>query len=908
MRLLWRRSLLSIVLMLCVCTSLCSAATAPDAKPDKKIILSTYTLWRTRLVFEPEEVLLQSGKIDHVRLKLKENWRKVTRVTKFEAVKVPFFRLPPKTSPDWMKPDHDDGDWARARGPMLLDDERRTEWKLLLLRGAFEVTDPAKAAGLKLSINYKGGIVVYVNGQELTRQHMPKGEINMYTPAEPDPEATFMFPSGYLGHKPGWKRPFPEWTAMMKARIRKLVELEIPPARLRKGRNVIAIAIHRSPARWQFYTTRIKPSPYGAYDDRSRTRYSRVSFHGLRLTALPDSTVTPNLGRHKTEGLAVWNQSVARKVYTSDYGDPFTPLRPVKIPAMRNGAFSGQVVVGSDAPIKGLKVETTDLAGPGTIPASAVQFLYGLPDGHMLRARKPWFDTLDDVPPAEVALLKGVDRAVQPVWIKVSVPRDAKPGTYKGTVTIRAADVKARRVPVEMQVFDWTLPEPHEYVVDMDYFQSPESVAMWYKVPMWSDKHWKLMDRSFALMKPLVARTLYITCVRRTQLGNEHAMVRWKKDAKGNLTPDTSLAEKYLDLAIKHLGKIPAVILYVWEPQKSPGEYGWRPGRTHDRDILITVVGKDGALEKAKGPAWGTPECRAFWKKFSTAMIAVLKKRGLEKSMIFGLLGDYRATKKAMDDIMQSAPKATWGVHSHDYCSVWQGYKVGFCAAFWGVCATPKDPAVARAYGWQNKFWLMYNPRDSMTTETELARYRTVTEQWLGASQHYSEFTHRFTKERIKRERTGVRGIGRQGIDFWKVLGRRSRRAKWSTTLAGRYPESEWGHLNFARGVPWLTGPGTNGSVPTPRYEGLRESLQESEARIFIEKALLDKNLKAKLGDDLASRARDLLDERTRNGLYLQYTCHNYKVRGWPFYVTGWRARTEQLFALVTEVAKALGQ
>jgi len=348
--------------------------------------------------------------------------------------------------------------------------------------------------------------------------------------------------------------------------------------------------------------------------------------------------------------------------------------------------------------------------------------------------------------------------------------------------------------------------------------------------------------------------------------------------------------------------------LYVWEPRSSPGEYGWRPGRTHDRDILITVLGKDGTLEKAKGPAWGTPECRAFWKTLSTAMKVSLKKRGLDKSMMFGLLGDYRATKQAMDDITKSSPGTTWGVHSHDYCSKWQGYDVGFCAAFWGVCAAPRDPAVQRGYGWQNKFWLMYNPRDSMTAETQLARYRTVTEQWLGASQHYARFTHRHTKEVVLRARTGVRGIGRQGIDFWKVLGRRRRgRSKWSRTLAGRYPESEWGHLNFARGVPYLTGPGTHGAAPTVRYEGLRENLQECEARIFIEKALLDPDRKAKLGEDLARRARELLDQRTRNGLYLQYTCFNYKVRAWPFFVTDWRERTEQLFAMVTEVAKALG-
>ena len=148
----------------------------------------------------------------------------------------------------------------------------------------------------------------------------------------------------------------------------------------------------------------------------------------------------------------------------------------------------------------------------------------------------------------------------------------------------------------------------------------------------------------------------------------------------------------------------------------------------------------------------------------------------------------------------------------------------------------PVDPSRQRAYGWQNEFWLIYNPRDSMTAETQLARYRTVTEQWLGACQHYAEFTHAFTREKVTQRRTGVRGVGRQGIDFWEVLDRKSQRSKWSLTLAGRYQESEWGHLNFARGVPALTGAGKNGAVPTVRYEAMRESLQDCEVRIFIEK------------------------------------------------------------------------
>jgi Domain of unknown function (DUF4091) len=46
----------------------------------------------------------------------------------------------------------------------------------------------------------------------------------------------------------------------------------------------------------------------------------------------------------------------------------------------------------------------------------------------------------------------------QSVWIEVYTPRDLAAGLYDGTITLRA-DGQARRLPVELQVFDFTLPD-----------------------------------------------------------------------------------------------------------------------------------------------------------------------------------------------------------------------------------------------------------------------------------------------------------------------------------------------------------------------------------------------------------------------------------------------------------------
>ena len=92
--------------------------------------------------------------------------------------------------------------------------------------------------------------------------------------------------------------------------------------------------------------------------------------------------------------------------------------------------------------------------------------------------------------------------------------------------------------------------------------------------------------------------------------------------------------------------------------------------------------------------------------------------------------------------------------------------------------------------------------------------------------------------------------------------------------------------------------------MPTVRSESFRENLQEVEARVFIEKALLGKVKRAKIGDDddLAGRCRRAIDERIR-------MCLHSGGEGLPWFVSsGWNERTEELFRLAAEVARRLAE
>jgi hypothetical protein len=615
--------------------------------------------------------------------------------------------------------------------------------------------------------------------------------------------------------------------------------------------------------------------------------WNRATLESLSLSSAGSGSSS---AAARPSGFRIWNQGVGRRSRAGDRGGPFAELRPVRIVGVRGGTFAGQLVAGSEEPIAGLKASVSDLRGPGTIPASAVKLSYALPDGIAARARQAkvaWFDSLVETPPATVPVANGA--AVQPIWISVAVPADARPGLYEGEVSVSARGAAAVRTGLELRVIDWTLPEPRDFRAHLDVAQSPTSLALAYKVPMWSEEHWRLVERSFELLGRMAVKTIYLHAVRETHFGNEHAMVRWKKGAGGKLEPDLSIVERYLDTAVRHLGRAPGVILYLWEPPDSMGHAGSGPKGGHDREILVSVGG-GASPEKATGPKPGTPACRAFWKRLCDAVTAALAERGMERSLMFGLIGDHRPTKTFMDDLAAAAPDVKWAVHSHMYCDRWMDHEVGYCSALWGIKHVIKDPDEDRTLGWNGTFWLNLYPRNIMGMQSPLPKYRTIVEGWLGASPASREHWLKNKKS------PGVKGVGRWGAEFWPVLEGASGR---SSTIAGRYPATYWGQLNLNYCIPAILGRGPRGAVPTLRSESVRENLQEIEAWAFVEETLAAK----KVNGDLAARCRRVLDERIRASLLTTQPFGDEWYWG-----SGWQERNARLYSLAAEVAGKLGK
>ncbi len=85
----------------------------------------------------------------------------------------------------------------------------------------------------------------------------------------------------------------------------------------------------------------------------------------------------------------------------------------------------------------------------------------------------------------------------QPLWVDVQVPKDAAPGVYEGTFSVRAQNAQRATIPVRLTVWDFVLPDgpTHE-----NHFGNFSYMARYYKLDENSEKYRVLEDRYIAMM------------------------------------------------------------------------------------------------------------------------------------------------------------------------------------------------------------------------------------------------------------------------------------------------------------------------------------------------------------------------------------------------------------------------
>jgi hypothetical protein len=875
-------------------------ATSPAPAPSGTAVINNDSYVRAFLAFRTPMIITKDGGLK-VALDPGTMWGPPKTPTPLPDFQSP---LPPD---DWNKPDYDDTAWDRQRSPV----EMAPEWwggeaalhtatvnSVIFMRWKFAVEDPAAARDLKLSLEYVGGAVAYVNGKELTRVHLPSGELKPDTLAEKYPDDLYVLEGNkMLGQTWPGESIKKENVAAFERRYRRLDGFAVPPEMLRKGSNVLAVRIHRSP---------VNEAVIGAErfkEGGMSTRQGVWAYAGLktvRLASASGAGVTPNTARPK--GVQVWNVAAFHTISAFDYGDAGDTVKPVTVAAVRNSVFSGRLAVSSDAPIRGLKVtvgELKDAKGGGTLPASAVKVRYAEP----AVAAKCWnqpqrFDGLLEAIPAEIPVVKVspgretylnqpvvraglASGAVASLWLTARVPKDAKGGRYEGTVTVEAEGLKSTAVPLVLTVNDWAMPDPKDFRQHHLIYMSTDSVAKHYKVPLWSDKHFDLMEKTLALMTEINAREVPATLAinfhsdNKGDISNEESLVRWIKDGDG-YKYDFTVFDKYMDRVAKVMGKPLPLRVACWgEPKKEQGQMKM-PGWPTHVSLLDPATGK---LDKLAMPAPGTEESVAFWKP---VLDEVRKKSEARGWWDVTALGHNSYCYSPLPETVSMAkkiwPDGVWSYIAHNGT-----LGAAFPAAEKGVSMPIKFSVCVWTEGGLSPRGCkaLLKPRPSVWSDTARNRHWDWSPLIL---------LRNLPEEVINR---GMDGVGDFGADLFPVAKDGGRGFYMLGNGRGTGGPGAATHS--------LLAPGPDGAVATERYECFREGTEFSEAILYLEQALLDK----KISGDLAAKVDRYLDARGEAFIKFWYSRGGGFISRWT--PAGMADRDAELLALCGEVAKAVG-
>lgn len=213
--------------------------------------------------------------------------------------------------------------------------------------------------------------------------------------------------------------------------------------------------------------------------------------------------------------------------------------------AWRGERVHGQFVTWTLPARTGLRAEVSPLRAPSgaTLHATTRFVRQVLADG------VPAGDVLDPAP--RVDMLPGSFRAV---WLTVETPRDAAPGLYTGTLTLRADGTEPKIFPLTLEVLPATLPAPADWKFHLDVWQHPWSIARMHGVEPWSEAHFQIMRPYLVELARAGQKVTTATITPRPWGSRDYddygTMVTHTRHPDGSWTFDYSVFDRYVEFAL----------------------------------------------------------------------------------------------------------------------------------------------------------------------------------------------------------------------------------------------------------------------------------------------------------------------------------------------------------------------
>jgi hypothetical protein len=854
------------------------------------------------------------------------------------APKAERFMNAPSPPANWAGLDFDDSPWPRQRRPFLLGRPnlgtgvQNSGVRAVFFRARFFIPQPEKAGDLTLDLAYRGGVRVFVNGDEIARGHLPPGEVDPTTYPEAYPYEAYVrvgdeitdrtreLLEKYERRRGRWparglyvpelfgrfdNAPHPRnqpdvalchrrttsvtraiWNRIQRLRDRRLENVRIPAKLLRKGANVLAIEARAS-----------QIHPIVCREGQAWVGWGNFSWPHVQVNAvaLRGPLTVPSAVRRPT-GTQVWVADVHHRVHDTEWGPPGDASRPVRFVGARNGRYAAQVVVGTDRALRRLRVSTAPLEGAdgAALPAPVARpmrprplgDLTGLLGGRSKTATDPLAGGLWSLRQYGLADVESLTREQKIEALKTVRFFDHIPAA--GPVTVPADTCQAVWLRLRIPPDAPAGPYRGTVKIEADGMRS-RSVPVEAEVVDW------------ALPDPREFRTLMALEQSPYGVAKQYDVKPWSEAHLRRLGPSIQL-----------LGRAGNDWLFV--PVLTHTEFGnrtdspvrWVRGKDGrlgfdytnlDRylDLAIRhwgtprvisfvvmhgnpknppeVMVYDEASGKAEpmrvaGPDLTEAQRRAIWGPFAVDLYRHMKKRGLHRSMFWGYAWDSEGDPTLKYLLAEFAPEVPWSMGGHAL----RTHPRFYLAFSWIYKVHSALSLAANERGWANPKLEFLNPRGGGSV--------------LCLPGNAPPFGFRLAVDRALT--AGTRGLARIGTDYWS---------------GAYYDGTRGGEVYLQPGMPVhaLFWPGPEGAETSGRYEALVEGIQEAEARIFLEEAAG----RGLLPPDLARRARDAVERHIRSTIFIPagVTATRFLQYG----AAGWQDRSRRLYRTAAEVARAVG-
>lgn len=251
--------------------------------------------------------------------------------------------------------------------------------------------------------------------------------------------------------------------------------------------------------------------------------------------------------------------------------------------AWKGERINAQALLWTNRALQDATITVSDLRnGSAIIPASAIRthFVRYVMTDELNKDRKggcrannikaEWDSSLvaDVLDIVEVRTVKA--RTTQPIWMNIWVPKDAKSGRYKGTLTVKGKNFEAMQLQVEVEVCNRTLPNPDEWAFHLDLWQNPYAVARYYQVPLWSEAHFDAMRPIMKMLADAGQRAITTSIMHKPWAGQteDHfdSMVTRIKKIDGTWEYDYSVFDKWVSFMLDEVGIDDMISCYTMIP------------------------------------------------------------------------------------------------------------------------------------------------------------------------------------------------------------------------------------------------------------------------------------------------------------------------------------------------------